>query len=134
VKRWLSEPVTRAEAIGWGLFLPTAGFAWVVRSGIVGGMRDLEFSARRWPDSVPGSMKLWLSVGPTGVTIACVLCGLLPLGALVTTQRPWVRVAAPIICLALLASMQGQYLSSLREMGELFKLLHGNDAAATLPK
>jgi hypothetical protein len=28
VKRWLSEPVTRTEAIGWGPFLPTAGFAW----------------------------------------------------------------------------------------------------------
>jgi hypothetical protein len=134
MQRWMSQPVTRAEAIGWALLIPTAYYGWVTGYGMVRVMDSLAFSMRQWPDSVPASMSIWTTLGPVGVVIVCSLCVLVPLGALLSSQRPWLRVAAPLICLALLFSLQSQCMASLREMGQLLQAQHGSEAAAEVPK
>jgi hypothetical protein len=134
VNRWLAEPITRAEAIGWALTVPASCYAAVGGITIASVLPAIEPMAQRYPDELPPLLNVYLQMGATGVVIGFGLLIVLALGAQLARQRPWVRVLAPVLCATLAWQGQSLFLSSFREFGKIVGLLHGAAAVEGLPK
>lgn len=115
MSKLLSEPVSRAEAIGWAVFVlygvPSVLSIWLMPDAFEQAVRLL----RDRSEVVTPVMRGFLALGGWGYAAILAFCVLLPLGALLSRQRPLIKLAAPLICGALSLSLSLRFRSALEE-------------------
>src|SRR5262245_44510936 len=109
MKHWLNEPVTRGEVIGWALAIPVAFGVWGFGSTTLKFVPVASSLVAKHPDVTPPFLRLCVSLGVFGLVVVFSLFGLLALGAQLSKQRQWVRVAAPVICYFLARAVNQQF-------------------------
>jgi|SRR6185436_5311520 len=132
---WLRDPISRAEAIAWSLCVPAVVFAGVAGWGVVGGLGAVRRLAHIY-DQVPppAGLQRFLAIGELGLAAAFVLCAAVPIGALLTRQRTWVRLVAPIACSMVAYALLHQYSASSTEWLRAIGQHLGVDASTLGPR
>ena len=97
MKAWLGAPITRGEAIAWAVFIPALGVIAYTCVLFVRGVSVLPDMSRQFKAPLPPELQLYANINPVWWVVAFAACALVPLAALVTKQRAWVRIAAPIV-------------------------------------
>ena len=134
VNRWLVEPITRAEAIGWALTIPALVFIGLVGTNMVRLLPSVGWLAEKYPDLTPTFLILCLRMGAGGLIAVFSFCAVVPLGAQLSRQRPLVRVAAPLVCALLVHAASSQFIASWGEMAKLANALYGPTATQDSPR
>ena len=134
MRAWLSEPITRAEAIGWVLTIPALLQVGLMGYITVWSMRSFTWSTHAFPDAAPPLLGVYERVGERGILAIVALCAAMPIVTLFTRQRPWVRLLAPVICALLMTSLWWHYSDALMQYMRNVSVLHGSEAGAALPR
>ncbi len=116
MRTWLEQPVTRAEVIGWVLAVPAViyiGFLGVSLVPMLRRVADISGSDNRF---VPAFLAACLQLGVGGMAAVFVFCAVIALGAQFTRQRPWLRVAAPLVGVLLAHAVSIQFVVSFAEL------------------
>lgn len=101
MRGWLEQPVTRGEVLGWTLAVPAVLYVAVLGSTAVDLLGLSRHEAALDPGLVPTFLAVCLSLGEVGLAGVFVFCAVLALGAQLTRQRAWMRVAAPLVSVLL---------------------------------
>ncbi len=115
MKVWLASSVTRAEAIGWALTVPALGVIGMSGIGLVKAVTAIRNFPKEFQAPYSPLMSASVSMGEWWVGAAIAACGVVCLLALITKQRTWVRIAAPVVFGLLAWSVQDLYANDLRE-------------------
>jgi len=115
MKAWLGEPITRAEAIAWALLVPAVLVAVSSGWAVVGSLSAVRKLMRNFETPVPSEVEFYLGVGELKVALLFGICALVPIVAVATRQRPWVKLAAPVVFGVIAYSMLHYYSTSSSE-------------------
>ena len=116
MKAWLNEPVLRAEAIAWALCVPTVMLVSAAGWAVVGGLSTVrQLSSVHQQVPLPAELQLYIGAGELWLAVAFGVCGVLPLLALITRQRFWVQLVAPLVCGVVVYVLFHGYAASSRE-------------------
>jgi hypothetical protein len=124
VKRWLEEPVTRADVFGWVLL----GGLWVWCIPVVINVPPfaplLAKSVQQHPDASSPFLNFCIGAGAGGLRAFFGACMLLPLAALATRQRPVIRVLTPLVCGALAYAFTRQFTAHAQQCLDTIRLVY----------
>ena len=119
MKAWLSQSVSRGEVIALALVVQEVGF--VLWSGwlVVGSLSAVRATAHELVpasgNAVPPTLDWFLGVGQLKLTFAFAVCAVIPVLAVVTRQRLWVKLAAPVVFGVVAFSVLHSYSTSYTE-------------------
>ena len=94
----LQEQVTRAEVIGWSIASPLCLMLVFAAHATYGSVARIMRHYRPIEDQLLPMARFFAWLGDVGFVSVLLACAALPVLALVTRQRPWILVCAPVIC------------------------------------
>ncbi len=107
--------MTRAEGIGWALTVPALVVIGVSGVGMFRAVAAVRQLSTRFHAPLSPLMSTSDALGEWWIAVAVAACGVTCLLAMITRQRAWVRVAAPVVLALFVWSVQRLYTVDLLE-------------------